>query len=840
MSSSLLRGDETLEPEGFQQLKIKDLKIKVGRLVIPKKRRNSSGDIETDNKKLKIGNEEVIVDWTINGYRKYMFTCHMCRKNFKDATALAYHEIHHPQPTKKSNRVDSNTNISHVDFSRLVLPPSVHPLLPMPILDADAIASRGSDRSETAVANGDYSNSAFINGDSWTSSRHKYLRVKSPLDIRIPTVVNKIPNLVDTNMGCEQLSSKEKASVCTPQQSTSPIYNAHAKQNGKLSAYEEKVFVNRRLLRRRGGSLDSSSLLTVNGWSSPSTDVVSPPSQILKFVKIDNKKWRVNETLSPPPLTTPENLSACNGNGGDTDIEHTVSDHQRERGPEPEVLRYVKASRKRKRRPSRTSSMHIDKEQPNNGDSNLTVTSTQESVSQSPPSRDERLDLLVNDPKFFDEDDFDIVMDDGVVTGGDEDDVSVTTINRLSLPSNIACSTFDTKSPTDNIASPEATIVYDSKRCRRTLLSDDESVNGYGPDIIDNCEPSYLDSKDETTLLNRVKHRKIMKILSRLEDNKTKSPPKSLESRRSNSKSLPIIKTAKTTSTSSPTVKCPVGQSLLECCTITQVKTSALRKQQPVVKLQSLSLTPKQLIKHLENQREQHRQQQEQQRLQQRRHREKEQEQLQQKQEQLKLKKQLQQQQLQQDKEQDKLPQKQEQLKLKKQPQQQPLQQEKEQEQLQQKQEQLRLEKQLQQQQLERVKEQQQLQQNPEKQNLKKHQQQQQLKQQQTQQQMQQQQKRQSRRSASRQQDGMKTSRDSSLSGGASSENGGGSDRRFSERRFQGEKPYMCNHCPLTFSSLDNRVVHERTHREKPFECAFCEMRFSFELSLKRHIKIHK
>lgn len=66
------------------------------------------------------------------------------------------------------------------------------------------------------------------------------------------------------------------------------------------------------------------------------------------------------------------------------------------------------------------------------------------------------------------------------------------------------------------------------------------------------------------------------------------------------------------------------------------------------------------------------------------------------------------------------------------------------------------------------------------------------------------------------------------------------SGARFSERKFTGEKPYMCNHCPLTFSSLDNRVVHERTHKEKPFECLYCEMRFAFQLSLNRHMKIHQ
>ena len=50
----------------------------------------------------------------------------------------------------------------------------------------------------------------------------------------------------------------------------------------------------------------------------------------------------------------------------------------------------------------------------------------------------------------------------------------------------------------------------------------------------------------------------------------------------------------------------------------------------------------------------------------------------------------------------------------------------------------------------------------------------------------------------------------------------------------------LCNYCPLTFSTLENRVEHERMHKEKPFECVYCEMRFSYQLSLNRHIKIHK
>merc|ERR1711874_169156 len=65
---------------------------------------------------------------------------------------------------------------------------------------------------------------------------------------------------------------------------------------------------------------------------------------------------------------------------------------------------------------------------------------------------------------------------------------------------------------------------------------------------------------------------------------------------------------------------------------------------------------------------------------------------------------------------------------------------------------------------------------------------------------------------------------------------------RQSERRMSAEnKPYRCNHCPLSFSTLVNKVIHERTHdKEKPFECSYCEMRFAMEISRMRHMKIHK
>lgn len=65
------------------------------------------------------------------------------------------------------------------------------------------------------------------------------------------------------------------------------------------------------------------------------------------------------------------------------------------------------------------------------------------------------------------------------------------------------------------------------------------------------------------------------------------------------------------------------------------------------------------------------------------------------------------------------------------------------------------------------------------------------------------------------------------------------SRRRCSERRFEGLKPFPCNHCDLTFSSLDNKRLHERTHLEKPHVCVYCEMRCFTPLGLARHQRIH-
>jgi len=65
-------------------------------------------------------------------------------------------------------------------------------------------------------------------------------------------------------------------------------------------------------------------------------------------------------------------------------------------------------------------------------------------------------------------------------------------------------------------------------------------------------------------------------------------------------------------------------------------------------------------------------------------------------------------------------------------------------------------------------------------------------------------------------------------------------NRRLSERKFEGAKPFKCNHCPLDFSNIESKKLHEQTHEEKPYQCVYCDMRFTIELSLKKHSKIHK
>ena len=64
--------------------------------------------------------------------------------------------------------------------------------------------------------------------------------------------------------------------------------------------------------------------------------------------------------------------------------------------------------------------------------------------------------------------------------------------------------------------------------------------------------------------------------------------------------------------------------------------------------------------------------------------------------------------------------------------------------------------------------------------------------------------------------------------------------RRVSERIFEGDKPYKCNHCQLSYSSLENKKLHEQTHSEKSLLCHVCDMRFFFPLCLKKHRRIHQ
>eukprot|EP00092_Neocalanus_flemingeri_P024299 GFUD01026353.1.p1 GENE.GFUD01026353.1~~GFUD01026353.1.p1 ORF type:complete len:635 (-),score=141.13 GFUD01026353.1:239-2143(-) len=64
--------------------------------------------------------------------------------------------------------------------------------------------------------------------------------------------------------------------------------------------------------------------------------------------------------------------------------------------------------------------------------------------------------------------------------------------------------------------------------------------------------------------------------------------------------------------------------------------------------------------------------------------------------------------------------------------------------------------------------------------------------------------------------------------------------RRLSERKFEGAKPFKCNHCPLSYSNIESKKIHETTHEEKSYQCVYCDMRFTIEFSLKKHTRIHR
>jgi hypothetical protein len=87
--------------ESGKPRRVRHCDVKVVKLNLPKKRKQN--EESNANKKFKFGEDEYYVNWFISPRKQsHSLQCQVCNKNFKDGTALRYHQIYHPPPVNPS------------------------------------------------------------------------------------------------------------------------------------------------------------------------------------------------------------------------------------------------------------------------------------------------------------------------------------------------------------------------------------------------------------------------------------------------------------------------------------------------------------------------------------------------------------------------------------------------------------------------------------------------------------------------------------------------------------------------------------------------------------------
>jgi len=231
--------------------------VKVFGLHIPKKRKKN--EQHKPNKKIKIGKDEVFVDWYVSPRKVvHSFQCDVCGKGFKDAAALLYHEIYHPQPYKTS------------------APPTT--------ISDDEIVSRLSGAGLALSPDFEEKKNCDV----------KKVRVRSFFD-------NNIPQIIDYSKNCELVVTKRASSSSSEAAVTRSrgdscddhhqLFKDHQSRSSRDQSRDNSVKSKSRDQSLESNNKDHISSTTTKDYSKDLCNSIIKTDIRIKITKISSKQW---------------------------------------------------------------------------------------------------------------------------------------------------------------------------------------------------------------------------------------------------------------------------------------------------------------------------------------------------------------------------------------------------------------------------------------------------------------------------------------------------------------------------------------------------------------------